>query len=454
MHFAIPVIGFFIILAALGGGSAPATTESSDDSVTISRPSIFGGISPSTVTPATTPGSSSVSPSATTNPARPSSPSPILPIVSNVTTLSAQNITATNALLRGRITTSAGQSAKVFFVTASAGSVLNSVTQFDSYETLTKRLPAGVTVHYVSGWVGNGETTPTRTISGLSEGSTYSYRLCVDAQRGAIVCGVTVPFKTVVSEYRNHYFSAPTVSMNRATDVGAYDATITGAYRANSGEEVTVFLVYGTSRAAVAAVPTTYATYQSVQSTGTSMKKVRLKANATGNATVTYTIDDLRRDTEYFASICASYSGQKDGLVCSYVQTFTTDEKDRAEPTIRLASVTSQQGGMIAAGSVSMNDYRDGHVFLVYGSDVKAVNEVTKRDRFSSIYQSGDSLQRISLNTDVDGVKSFTPQLQFLTPQSLFYARLCVEFQIASEYNRDYQVPTIRCSEVKPFTTI
>lgn len=453
MHFAIPIIGFFIILAALGGGAAPANTESSDGSVVISRPSIFGGISPSTATPAP----STVAPSApvtTGNASRPTSQAAALPVVTNVSTLSAQNITATNAMLRGQITTTAGMSAKVFFITAATPAALSAVTQFDSYDTLTKRLPVGATVHYVSGWVGNGQTTPTRTISGLTEGSAHAYRLCVDAGRGTIACGTAVTFKTVQSEYRNHYFSAPTVSMNRATDIGANDVTITGAYRANAGEEVTVFLVYGTSRTAIAAVPATYTTYQAVQSSGTSIKKVRLKANATGNANVTYTIDDLRRDTEYFASICASYSGQNDGIVCSYVQTFTTDEKDRVEPTIRLTSVTSQRGGMTAVGSVSMNNYRDGHVFLVYGNDVKAVNDVTKRDRFTSIYQSGDSLQRVSLNTDVDGTKSFNPQLQFLTPQALFYARLCVEFQTASEYNRDYQVPTIRCSEVKPFTTI
>jgi len=447
---AIPLVIILLILG-IAGSSISGTTNDSN-SVVMSRQGMFSGIAPSEAPT----GATSVSINGFDNgggngsvPEQPivvtTTPTPTV-TVTTLDTLSPQDITAYSTTMRGTVEVPAGS--RVFFVSSNSQAALRRAVQSTSYETLVSLRLSDVSIQPVSLYTGTPQSVR-QYLSALTPDTTYYYQLCVDVATGTIRCADVVNFSTSAVRNQSSYFYAPTVSLSYPSDIRAEQATISGTYQVNSGEDLDIFLVYGTNQTLVNAVSTNSDTFSDVRESGAALQTVRVGARINSNGSFTRTIDDLDNDTPYYYAVCAEYTGEKDGLTCSYGYSFTTKDRDRAVPSLALQALAAPR--IVAfTSTVDMNDYRNGHAFIVYGTNESYVAAVADSWSFASVYQRGDELQVISLDTDVDSREVFTRTVRDMTVPTLYFARTCVEYSQEDQYG--YERIVVDCGRAVPFT--
>jgi len=99
-------------------------------------------------------------------------------------------------------------------------------------------------------------------------------------------------------------------------------------------------------------------------------------------------------------------------------------------------------------GEVDMNDFKDGRVFFVYGQDEDQVEDIENDyDTYSDIDEDGDDLQKVQVDSRLDGKKSYWRTVWGLDRNTNYYFQICVEY----EDEDDDQ--TIACGGVEEFKT-
>ncbi len=87
-------------------------------------------------------------------------------------------------------------------------------------------------------------------------------------------------------------------------------------------------------------------------------------------------------------------------------------------------------------------------VFFVYGEDENQIEDVEDDyDTYSDVDEDGDDLQKIRIDTDLDGQRSYYELATALNDNTDYFFQICVEFE--DEDNDD----KIICGGVEEFET-
>jgi len=166
-----------------------------------------------------------------------------------------------------------------------------------------------------------------------------------------------------------------------------------------------------------------------------------------------YGLDDR---TDYFYQICVGYEDDDndDVLACGGVEDFTTDRNGSSsnngdEPeadTGRVTNITDDSAKIY--GSVDMNYFDNGIVFFVYGEDEGQIEDVEDDyETYSDVDEDGDDLQKVRVDSDLDGQSSYWRDLVNLDDDTDYYYQICVQ------YEDDDNDDVLTCGEVEDFTT-
>jgi hypothetical protein len=118
---------------------------------------------------------------------------------------------------------------------------------------------------------------------------------------------------------------------------------------------------------------------------------------------------------------------------------------------VRTSAVVAQGTQARLAGSVRMEDFFDGKVFFVYGSDLERITTTEGEVSMERLRQAKDRFQRVLVDADLDGTDEYVRTVHDLQPETLYAARLCVEY---TNQNANYrEVPFVECGELRSFLT-
>ncbi len=99
-------------------------------------------------------------------------------------------------------------------------------------------------------------------------------------------------------------------------------------------------------------------------------------------------------------------------------------------------------------GRVDMNDFRNGEVFFVYGTDEYLVEEVEDDfTSYSNVRTRTDRLEKVRISGQVNGNNNFTATVSNLERNEDYFFSICVGF--INDNNRN----VITCGDVEEFST-
>lgn len=268
-----------------------------------------------------------------------------------------------------------------------------------------------------------------RIATNLRHDTRYYYRAVGEDEYGARTYGNLRYMETAVDTRNTD--SGIRVSTGSARDVRDNRATLTGSVRFSSDTSGSVWFEYGDS------VDDLYR-----------KTPVMFVSKANNDSALTHSLRSLEDETTYYFRVV----GYDTNGVKNYGTTnrFVTpkdivDEKPKVT-TGRVTDVTEE--GAVVGGSVRMNDFRNGIVFVVYGEDQALVRAVSQEaNRYSRITQEGDALQKRLLDGDEDGDGEYTFALSDLDLGTAHYYAVGVEYR---DQDDNYQ---IILGSVSSFTT-
>lgn len=425
----MPLLIFILVLLALSGGLQNVGSKNTEPQGEVIVSTVSGGLTRAERESDSTP----------TRTTRETTPEPeALPKLEPVLdTLAAQNIESDRATLRGNLTFP-GQSyrGRAYFLYSRDNSDVQ--TQSDQANQLLITSSA------------NRDRLLTRNLTGLSDDTVYYYRLCFEEE--TTVCGDTVSFRTVEDVDNDNDYRLPTISTQPAVDIQSDSATLEGNYRRNDASNTVAFFVYGESESAVREVEDIYEDYQEVEEQDEDLQKKRVEVNIADRGEYSRTVDDLERDTEYFFSLCIAYDDDEAmGIKCGSTRSFDTKSRHRDLPSFRSVSASVTGTSVRFGATLSMEDYLDGHAFLVYGTSESRIEGAEDYDSFDRVRQSGDDIQKISLDADLDGRDTFSNTVNDLLNPTTYYYRYCIEYE--GENDRGNDDIMLICDDVDSFQT-
>ncbi|MCA9363465.1 fibronectin type III domain-containing protein [Candidatus Kaiserbacteria bacterium] len=162
---------------------------------------------------------------------------------------------------------------------------------------------------------------------------------------------------------------------------------------------------------------------------------------------------NLDEDTKYyFRAVAEDEDGDK---VYGKVLSFRTDDNrtsrdnddEKPEPETDDAEDITDDSAELH-GSVDMNDFNNGTVFFVYGEDEELVDDIEDEyDEYRDIDEDGDDLQKVKVDSDLDGRANYWVEVPALDNDTKHYFAICVEY----EDEDDDQ--TIECGSTEDFRT-
>lgn len=219
------------------------------------------------------------------------------------------------------------------------------------------------------------------------------------------------------------------VATRSAIDVSDDSATLRGRVILGDYDEATVYFEYGRSRADLD-------------------KKTSDEVIEEGDDYAFETdVDGLYDDTVYYYRAVAEAENDTDhGAIYSF-KTLDTSVSD--EPTLSTYSATNiEETSARLGGYVDMNDYRNGTVFLVYGEDESSVDDIADDyNEYVEIEESGDDLQKVLLDSDLDSSATYQKTVYELDSDSTMYHSICVEYEDTDDD------AIIVCGDTKSFKT-
>lgn len=119
------------------------------------------------------------------------------------------------------------------------------------------------------------------------------------------------------------------------------------------------------------------------------------------------------------------------------------------EPDLTTDSATNiNRNDARLRGSVEMNDFEDGEVFFVYGTDEDQVEDIEDDyDSYRDIDKDGDRLQKVLVDSSLDGDEDYSYKVTGLKRDTEYFFQICVGFE--DEDGDD----VILCGGVEEFET-
>lgn len=220
-------------------------------------------------------------------------------------------------------------------------------------------------------------------------------------------------------------------------------------------DNATVNRTRGTSSSVGEVAPVT--TTSSSRDTSTSARTRPAAANRgrSGSTSreleVALPIDTLKSNTKYTYRLVAE--DDKGYRHYSQTRTFTTIAPARTEsfsgvPGVDTEGVTEiSSNGATIEGFVTLNDYNEGQVFFMYGTDRTRVNDIEDYETYDDVSVSSDSLVKIMTEADFYGRDTVTQKISSLKAASTYYYRVCLA------YDDKKKGDILSCGDVESFST-
>ncbi len=111
------------------------------------------------------------------------------------------------------------------------------------------------------------------------------------------------------------------------------------------------------------------------------------------------------------------------------------------------SSNLSSYGGYIY-GFVSMNDYSEGNVFFVYGTDRSLVRSADEYNSYAEIPVLSGAVTKNSVDANFTGRNTAYTYMYGLSNARTYYYRVCVEYADSGDS------PELECGQIETFTTL
>jgi len=239
-----------------------------------------------------------------------------------------------------------------------------------------------------------------------------------------------------------------------ARDIERNEAELRGEIDMNDFRNGIVFFVYGEDEDDVDDVDREDS-YNDVDERGDNLQKVRVDTDLDDKEDYERTVRNLDADTRHYFRICVEYEDDDNGerLECGDVEDFETDDRNGSsnnddEPdaqTLSARDIRDDEAEL--RGEVDMNDFRDGIVFFVYGEDEDEVEDALREDTYNDIDERGDDLQKIRVDSDLDGQQDYERTVTNLDDDTRYYYAICVEYEDEDDDE------TLECGSVEEFRT-
>jgi hypothetical protein len=151
----------------------------------------------------------------------------------------------------------------------------------------------------------------------------------------------------------------------------------------------------------------------------------------------------------YFRAVAVDENGDKDYGVTNSFLTDSTNNNSSEDPVATTQSAQSiDTDSAELRGEIDMNDFENGVAFFVYGEDDTQVRDVEGDfDTYSDIDENNENLQKVLVDSDVDGTDSFDETISGLDNNTDIFFSLCVE------YEKENSNETLVCGSVREFRT-
>lgn len=243
----------------------------------------------------------------------------------------------------------------------------------------------------------------------------------------------------------------PDVETFSAGEVDGDSAELNGEVDMNDFEDGTVFFVYGQDEDAIDEVESDYDSYDEVKDDeeDDDFEVAEVDTNLDDQEEYSEEVDGLEEDEDYFYTICVEFEDEYDNeqLACGETEEFTTEEDSEGPEAETFSAYNVDHDSAIIHGEIDMNDFEDGIAFFVYGESESDVEDVTEEDSYSDISLRGDDLQKILIDTSLDGMKQYKRSIVQLDGSTYHYVRICVEFENSDDEQE------LECGDVKNFRT-
>lgn len=239
-----------------------------------------------------------------------------------------------------------------------------------------------------------------------------------------------------------------------ARDIERNEAELRGEVDMNDFRNGIVFFVYGEDEDDVDDVDREDS-YNDVDERGDDLQKVRVDSDLDDKEDYERTVRNLDANTRHYFRICVEYEDEDDDerLECGSVEDFETDNRNGSNNNDDEPDVTTHSARDIRddeaelRGEVDMNDFRDGIVFFVYGEDENDVEEATREDSYNDVDEQGDDLQKVRVDSDLDGEEDYERTVTNLDDDTRYYYAMCVEYEDEDDDE------TLECGSVEEFRT-
>jgi len=366
-----------------------------------------------------------------------------------ITGEAAQNIEASTALLRGVVTVGSETLGDVFFIYGyDKADIDRSIASHTTYEAVLANKRTEAEVARVTRSLTKDRDVSTR-VSNLAPDSTYYVRLCAE-RTGQLMCSRTITFTTTPGAYSAGEVRIPTIRVTNESVAAADEMSLAMTIAMRDTMDGEVYLVYGESQSQVTAAINQ--PYSRIDENDEQLQKSRIVRDIRGTQRLVEMVDDLTEDTLIYYFICVEYDGLRDGTVCSRVQTYRTHNEDFGKaPRVQTTAAVANKDTARLAGSVRMSGFNDGKVFFIYGSDLQRITRASGETSMERLRQIQDRFQRILVDSDLDGNDSFALTVRDLQSDTLYAARLCVEYENQNKNYRDSAF--VECGELRSFVT-
>ena len=244
----------------------------------------------------------------------------------------------------------------------------------------------------------------------------------------------------------------PDATTDPAQDVTEDSAELNGSVDMNDFNNGEVFFIYGEDEEQIKDVEDDFDTYSDIDEDGDNLQKVLVDADLDGSDDYAHDIDGLDPDTDYYFTICVGYEDEDndDQIECGSVRDFTTGEDSPSEEpsvdTDDAENIDDQSAEL--NGSVDMNDFENGLVFFVWGTNETQIGAIADdNDTYDEVPDDQDALDKEEVDSDLDGSDDYTETVDGLESDTEYFYTICVEFENADEDDE------LICGDVERFVT-